>query len=117
MDRVDGPILLSPRNQGFSLLAIQQPPLVLNVKPGDEVPGIALCNFLEYLWESKEQDKRNLQFIGCTEAAKERSESSGSTRAALFIITPTEVVVFTCGVTMYSYMLRHIYMLRGIDIE
>jgi len=112
-NRPDGPILISSRNQGFSLLVVQEPPGALKVKPGQEVKGATLCEFFDHLWEPKQLDNPDLLiFEGSSEAAK---GSGDSTQAALFFTTEfKEEVVFTCDATMYESILRHVYMLRAI---
>jgi hypothetical protein len=119
-NRPDGPILISSRNQGFSLLVVQEPPGALKVKPGQKVKGATLCEFFDHLWEPKQLDNTDLLiFEGSSEAAKgsgKAAEGTGdSTHAALFFTTEfKEEVVFTCDATMYESILRHVYMLRAI---
>ncbi|PVH68443.1 hypothetical protein DL98DRAFT_522748 [Cadophora sp. DSE1049] len=116
----DGPIYFCPRDQGFSLLVIEQSPKMLGVKARNEIEGSNLCRFLEGFWEERQlNDQDLLRFEGSTEGTGVISDSAkcASTDATLFIGKDwDDMTVFTCEPPMYEFILRHTYQLRGISI-
>jgi hypothetical protein len=103
-------VLISPRNQDFSLLIIQQPPWGLEVSPGDTIKGSTLCDYLGGFWDSGQlHDRELLVFEGSSEIELDLNRT-GSTNAALFAEgLCDEVLMFTCRIDLYLWLLARVY--------